>query len=47
MRIKRQKLEPDTEQLSGYKLGQEFDKAIHCHPVYLTYVWRTTREMLG
>ena len=47
MSIKRQKLEPDTEQLSGCKSGKEFDKAIYCHPVYLTYMQRTLCETLG
>ena len=26
------------EQLTGSKLGKESDKAVYCHPVYLTYV---------
>ena len=30
--------EPYTEQLTGSKLGKEYNKAVHCHPVYLTYV---------
>ena len=26
------------EQLTGSKLGKESDKAVYCHPVYLTYM---------
>ncbi|XP_059744621.1 cation channel sperm-associated auxiliary subunit delta isoform X5 [Bos taurus] len=26
----------DTEQLTGSKLGKEYDKAVYCHPTYLT-----------
>ena len=26
------------EQLTGSKLGKEYDKAVYCHPVYLTYM---------
>ena len=28
--------EPDTEQLTGSKLGKEYNKAVCCHLVYLT-----------
>ena len=33
----RQQLELDMEQLTGSKLGKEYDKAVYCCPVYLTY----------
>ena len=26
----------DMEQQSGFKLGKEYVKAVHCHPAYLT-----------
>ena len=26
------------EKLTGSKLGKEFVKTVHCHPVYLTYM---------
>ena len=26
------------EQLTGSKLGKEYDKAVYCHPAYLTYM---------
>ena len=48
MRVKKQWLEePDMEQLTGSKLGKEYDKAIYCHPVYLTYMQNTSCEMLS
>ena len=27
-----------TEQQTGFKLGKEYDKAVYCHPAYLTYM---------
>ena len=45
MQVKKQQLELDTEQQIGSKLGKEYDRAIYCHPVYLTYteyiMWNT------
>ena len=38
MQVKKQQLEPDVEQQTGSKLGKDFVKAVHCHPVYLTYI---------
>ena len=35
------------EQQTGSKLGKEYVKAVYCHPVYLTYVQSTSREMPG
>ena len=35
------------EQRTGSKLGIEYDKAVYCHPVYLTYMQSTSCEMLG
>ena len=32
-----QQLEPCMEQLTGSRLRKEYDKAVYCHPVYLTY----------
>ena len=37
MQVKKQQLEPDMEQLTGSKLGKEYDKAVCCLPAYLTY----------
>ena len=47
MQIKKQQLESDMEQQTGSKLGKEYDKAIYCRPVYLTYMQRTSWEMQG
>ena len=38
MWVKKEQLEPDTEQLTGPKLGKEYDKAVYCHTAYLTYM---------
>ena len=35
------------EQRTGSKLGEEYVKAVYCHPVYLTYMQRTSFEMPG
>ena len=42
--VKMQQLEPDIEQLIGSKLGKEYNKAVCCHPAYLTseYIMRNT-----
>ena len=32
---------------TGSKLGKEYDKAVYCHPVCLTYMQSTSCEMLG
>ena len=37
MQVKKQQLEPDMEQQTETKLGEEYDKAVYCHPAYLTY----------
>ena len=47
MQVRKQQLELDIEQLTGSKLGKEYDKAIYCHTVYLTYMQSTSFEMLG
>ena len=46
MQVKKQELELDTEQQTGYKLGNEYIKAVYCHPAYLTYMQGTSWEML-
>ena len=38
MQVKKQQLELDMEKLTGSGLGKEYDKAVYCHPVYLTYM---------
>ena len=47
MKIKKEQLEPYIEQLTSWKLGKEYDKAVYCHPVYLIYMNSTSCEMLG
>ena len=37
MWVKKQQLELCMEQLTGSGLRKEYDKAVYCHPVYLTY----------
>ena len=38
MQVKKQQLEPDMEQQTGSKLGNEYVKAAYCHPAYLIYI---------
>ena len=45
MQVKKQQLELDMEQ-TGFKLGNEYFKAVYCHPAYLTYLQSTSWEML-
>ena len=47
MQVKKEQLELGMEQLTGSKLRKEYDKAIYCHPAYLTYMQNTLCEMLG
>ena len=47
MKIKKQYLELDMEQLTGSKLVEEYGKAVYCHPVYLTSMQSTSCEMQG
>ena len=41
----RSELEPDMEQQTGYKLRKDYLKAVYYHPIYLTYMQRTSCEM--
>ena len=47
MQIKKQQLEPDMEERTGSKLGNEYLKAVYCHPAYLTYMQSTACKMPG
>ena len=38
---------PDMEQQTSSKLGKEYDKAVYCHLLYLTYMQSTSCEMSG
>ena len=46
MQAKKQQLELDMEQQTGFKLGKEYIYAIYCHPVYLTSMESTSCKML-
>ena len=45
MWVKKQQLELNMEQRTDSKLGKEYDKAIYCHFVYLTYMQSTSCKM--
>ena len=47
MQVKKQQLELDVEQLTGSKLGKEYDKAVYHHPAYLTSMQSTSCKMPG
>ena len=38
MQVRKQQLEPDMEQQTGFKSGKEYVKAVCCHPAYLIYM---------
>ena len=42
MQAKKQQLELDMEQQTDSKLGKEYDKAVYCHPAYLTSMQSTS-----
>ena len=45
MCVKKQQWELDMEQLTGSKLGKEYDKAVYCHAACLTYKQSASWEM--
>ena len=47
MQVKKQRLELNVEQQIGSKLGNEYFKAVYCHPGYLTYMQSTSCEIPG
>ena len=47
MRVEKQQLEPNVEQLTDSKLGKVYKKAVYCHPAYLTPIQSTSCEMPG
>ena len=46
VKVKKQQLELDMEQWTGFKLAKEYLKAIYYHLVYLTYMQSTSCEIL-
>ena len=47
MWVKKQQLKPDMEQQTGSKLVKEYDKAVYCHPAYLTSMQSTSCETMN
>ena len=47
MQVKKQQLEPDMDQQTGSKLGNEYVKSVYCHFAYLTYMQSPSCEMPG
>ena len=47
MQVRKQQLELDMEQQTGSESGNEYVKAVYCHPAYLIYMQSTSCEMLG
>ena len=45
MQVKKQQVEQDMEQWTGFKFGKEHIKAVYCHPAYLTSMQNTSCEM--
>ena len=47
MQVKKQQLELDMEQQTGFKSGKEYVKVKYCHLAHLTSMQITSWEMLG
>ena len=47
MQAKKQQLELDMEQWTGFILGKEYIKAVYCHSAFLTSMQSTSCEMPG
>ena len=45
MQVRKQQLELDMGQQTGSKSGKKYNKAVYCHPAYLTYMQSTSFEM--
>ena len=46
VQVKKQQLELDMEQWTGWKLEKVYIKAVYYHPDYLTHMQSTSCEML-
>ena len=42
MQVEKQQIEPCVEQLIGSRLKKEYNRAVCCHPVCLTYALSTS-----
>ena len=40
--VRKQQLELDMKQQTGFKLGKDYVKAVYCHPAYLSYILSTS-----
>ena len=47
MQVKKQQLELDMEQVTGSKLGKEYNKVVYCHSIYSAFMQSTAYEMPG
>ena len=47
MQVRKQQLEPDMEQQTGFKSGKEYVKAVYCHPACLIYMQSISSKMPG
>ena len=47
MQVKKQQLELDMEQQTGFKSGKGYVKYVYCHLAYLTYIQSASCEMPG
>ena len=47
MQVRKQHLELDMEQQTGFKYEKEYIKAVYCHLAYLIYMQNTLPEMPG
>ena len=47
MQVKKQQLEPDMKQQTGYKLEKKYIKTVYCHSAKLTYMQSISCEMQG
>ena len=45
MQVRKQQLELEMEQWTGFKLGKGYVKAVYCHPAYLTSMQNTSFKM--
>ena len=47
MRVKKQQLEPDMEQRTDSEFRKQYNKAVYCHPAYVTSMQSTSCKMQG
>ena len=47
MLVKKQQLEPDMEQQTGYRLGKQYFKAVYSHLAYLASIQCTSCKIPG